>query len=160
MAETLPSKMSRTLRPLFSREPFHALREEMDDLIGRFSADWGGDWLSREFHPSLDLAETDDALEVRVDVPGMKPEEIDIEVTGNVLRISGERKDEKEEKGKAYHRVERRYGAFSRSVTLPCAVKEDKVKAECHDGTLTVVLPKVEKAKTHKVKVKGNGAGA
>jgi HSP20 family protein len=159
MPETLPTKVSRTLRPLFSREPFHALREEMDDLIGRFSADWGGDLFSREFSPSLDLSEVDDSLQIRMDVPGIKPEDINIEVTGNSLRISGERKEEKEEKGKHYHRLERRSGSFSRTVALPCAVKEDHVKAECHEGILTVTLPKTEKAKTHKVKVKGNGAG-
>ncbi len=157
MTETLPTKVSKSLRPLFSREPFHTLREEMDDLIGRFSADWGGEWLAKEFSPSMDLAETDESLQIRVDVPGMKPEEIDIEVNGTTLRISGERKEEKEEKGKTYHRVERRVGSFSRVVTLPCAVKEDKVAAECHDGILTVTLPKSEQAKMHKVKVKGNG---
>ena len=159
MTETLPTKVTKTLRPLFSREPFHALREEMDDLIGRFSADWGGDWFAREFSPSLDLSEADDSLQVRMDVPGVKPEQIEIEVTGNSLRISGERKEEREEKGKSYHRIERRSGSFARVVSLPCAVKEDQIKAECHDGILTVTLPKTEKARTHKVKVKGNGSG-
>jgi HSP20 family molecular chaperone IbpA len=113
MPETLPTKVSRTLRPLLNREPFQTLREEMDDLIG-----------------------------------------------GNSLSIRGERKDEKEVSGKTCHRVERRFGSFSRTITLPCAVQEDHVRAECHDGILTITLPKTEKAKTHKVLVKGKGAGA
>jgi HSP20 family protein len=71
-----------------------------------------------------------------------------------MLTISGERKDEKEEKGKTFHRVERHYGSFSRSVTLPSAVAEDKVDAQYHDGVLTVTLQKTEEAKSKKIKVK------
>ena len=84
--------------------------------------------------PALDLSETDTAIEVRMDLPGITAKDIDIQVSGNVLTVSGQRKEEKEEKGKTFHRVERRYGSFSRSVTLPCAVEESEVAAEYHDG--------------------------
>ena len=75
----------------------------------------------------------------------------------DIVRISGEHKEEKkedkEEKGRVYHRTERRHGSFNRMVTLPCAVKDDKVKADYADGVLTVILPKTEDARSHKVKV-------
>jgi HSP20 family protein len=156
MTVSLPTRISRGLQPFVSGDAFRALREEMDDLLSRFSADWDGEWVAQAVTPSLDLSETSDALQLRLDMPGVKPEDIDIEVTGNTIRISGERKEEREEKGKTFHRVERRMGKFVRSMTLPCAVRDDKITAESHDGILTVTLPKTETAKTHKVKVKSN----
>jgi HSP20 family protein len=129
----------------------------MDDLIGRFSRDHGEEWMPSVLSPAFDLSETDDSLQVRMDVPGIPAKDIHIDITGNVLRVSGERKEEKEEKGKTWHRVERRSGEFSRSVTLPCAVKEAKVEASCDDGVLTIRLPKAEEAKSHKVTVKSDG---
>ena len=68
------------------------------------------------------MAETDTALEAKIDLPGVKPDEIEIQLNGNVLTISGEHKEEKEEKGKTYHRLERHSGCFSRSIALPCPV--------------------------------------
>lgn len=156
MAVSLPSRVTRGLRPLFERDPFRVLQDEMDDLLSRFSQSWDEEWLAHVHAPSTDLSETENALQVRMDMPGIDAKDIDIELTGNTLRISGERKEEKEEKGKTYHRVERRMGSFARSLTLPCAVKEDKIRAECDGGVLTVTLPKTEEAKTHKITVKGN----
>jgi HSP20 family protein len=155
MTTTLPTRTSQTLSPLFSREPFRTLQEEMDNLISRFETEWNGEQLPRLMTPSLDLSETDDSLQVRMDMPGIKPSDIDIEVIGNTLRISGERKEEKEEKGKMYYRMERHYGTFARMVTLPCEVNENKIEAECHDGVLTLTLPKTEQSKSKKIKVKG-----
>jgi len=157
MNTELSTRISRRLAPFFSREPFHALQQEMDDLINRFSAGWNTEWAGGVSVPSIDLTETDKSVEVRMDLPGVKPEEISIEVSGNTLRVSGERKEEKEEKGKTYHRVERYSGTFARAITLPCAVKDERVDAECKDGVLTISLPKADEAKTHKIKVKGNG---
>ena len=159
----IPRRASRALTSFFGRDPFRALQAEMDDVLTRFSEVWTGDegLMERVRIPSLDLSETDGEVQIKVDVPGMKPEEIDIEVTGNTVRISGqhteEKKEDKEEKGRTYHRIERRSGSFSRSVELPCAVKEDKVSAEYKDGVLKMTLPKSEEAKTHKVTVKSNG---
>jgi HSP20 family protein len=124
------------------------LREEMQDLAERF-------WGEGEGGPSIDLSETDNSVEVKMDLPGIKPGEVDIQVNGNLLTISGERKEEKEEKGRTYHRLERRVGMFSRSLTLPCAVVEGEAAAEYRDGILSITLPKAEGAKTHKIKVKG-----
>jgi HSP20 family protein len=92
-----------------------------------------------------------------MDAPGMKPEEIEIEVAGDTVHIHGEHKEVKEEKGRKYHRTERRMGSFSRMLELPYDVKEDKVAAEYKDGVLRVTLPKAEAAKTRRVTVKANG---
>lgn len=142
------------LSTIFGRAPFWSLRDEMDHLLTRFSDDWNSGWLSQGFEASLDLSETNDKIEVHLDVPGIKPEEINVEVSGDQLRITGTRKDEKEETGRTYHRVERHSGSFSRSVTLPCDVKEDEIEACCDNGVLTVSLPKAEAVKCRKVTVK------
>lgn len=148
----------RTTRPEkagLSREPLAYLKREMDDLITRFSSDW----MAKEFTPAVDVTESDDAIDVTVDVPGMKAEDIHIEVAGSVLRIHGERKEEKEEKNKSFHRVERRWGSFARTIPLPCKVVDVKVDADYRDGVLHIHLPKTETAKAHKVKVKTHPAG-
>ncbi|MFO0918809.1 MAG: Hsp20/alpha crystallin family protein [Planctomycetaceae bacterium] len=155
MTTALSNRVSRALQPLL--DPFAGLQKEMDDLLNRFQSDWSGDRFPAITVPAADLSETDDSLQIRMDMPGLKAEEINIEVSGNTIRITGEHKEEKEEKGKTYHRIERRSGSFARAMTLPAQVKEDKVTAECKDGVLTITLPKTETAKTHRVTVKNNG---
>ena len=131
-------------------------REEFEDLVSRVWGDEGDGWLTRGLATALDISETEQAVEIRMDLPGVKPKDVDIQVSGNTLTIRGERKEEQhEEKGRNFHRVERRYGSFSRTVTLPCATREDEASAEYHDGVLSIVLPKTEEAKTKKIKVKG-----
>jgi HSP20 family protein len=154
----VPNRATRAMKSWFGRDPFRDLHAEMDNMLSQFAERWndaGG--LTETWNPSLDLSETNTDVQITMDAPGMKPEEIDIEVTGDTLRIHGEHKEEHEEKGRTFHRIERRAGSFSRFVELPCAVKEDKVAAEYKDGVLRVTLPKSEAAKTHKVAVKGNG---
>lgn len=154
MATSLPSKLSRGLSGWLSRDPFVDLRNEMDELMGRYVQDWNGGALSEMTLPSTDISETDEAIEVKMDIPGLTADEIDIEVRGNTLQITGEHKEEKEEKGKTFHRVERRQGRIYRSISLPTEVDEKKVNAECRDGVLTITLPKAEQAKSHKITVK------
>ena len=83
----------------------------------------------------------------------MPADNIDIEISGNMLTITGDRQEEKEEKGLTFHRVERRTGHFSRTVVLPCEIDEDRIEAKSDDGVLTVSLPKTEAAQTKKIKV-------
>lgn len=154
MSATLPMRIARRLQPWFGHDPLSTLREEVDDLFGRFLPEEGKDWWAGAFLPSLDMSESPEAIELLMDLPGMKPEEVTIEIRGNMLRISGERKEEKEENEKSYHRVERRTGSFSRTVMLPCAVNENEVKAEFDKGVLEITLPKAETARTHKIEVK------
>jgi HSP20 family protein len=141
--------------PSLWRDPFTALREEMNELRAQLIGDGGEGWLTGAMAPALDMSETDMAVDVRMDLPGITAKDIDIQVNGNLLTVSGERKEEKEEKGKTFHRVERSYGNFSRTVTLPCAVNESEVAAEYKEGVLTIKLPKAEESKAHKIKVKG-----
>lgn len=154
MSKTL-TKEPRPATNALRRPTFANLRREMEDLFSRMWSDHDGTWWTGDFSPSADLAETNNTFEIRVDAPGMTAKDFDIEVNGNVATIRGERKEEKEEKDKMFHRVERRYGAFSRSMTLPCNVNEDEVVAEYANGVLTVTLPKREDAAPKKVSVKG-----
>jgi HSP20 family protein len=103
---------------------------------------------------AVDVFETQDEITVNASIPGMKPEDIDISVTGDTLTIKGETQEEKEEKDGNYHLRERRYGAFQRSVVLPTLVNADKAEAEFKNGVLTLTLPKVEEVKPKSIKVK------
>ncbi|MBT6158256.1 MAG: Hsp20/alpha crystallin family protein [Planctomycetaceae bacterium] len=155
MTTELSPRPATGLGRFFDRDPFRSLQHQMDDLMASFSREWDGShWLSTEFHPSIDVSETDDAIEIRVDLPGIKPEEVDVEVRGNLLQITGERKEEREEKGKTWHRTERHVGKFARTMTLPCDVQDNEVEAECCEGVLRITLPKAEQARTHKIPVR------
>lgn len=107
-----------------------------------------------KFAPIANLAETETHYEVTVELPGMKPEEFNVEFRNGELWVTGERKEEKEEKEKTYHRLERRYGAFRRVFALPVAVDEEKVTAEYKEGILRINVPKVAEVKPKRVEVK------
>ncbi len=107
-----------------------------------------------EWSPLVDITEDEKEYVVKAEIPEMKKEDIKLNVEDNVLSITGERKYEKEEKGKKYHRVERAYGSFMRSFTLPEDADSSKVNAEYKDGLLKVHLPKSEKAKPKATEVK------
>ena len=109
----------------------------------------------REVALAVDMYETDAALVVTADMPGVKPEDLDISITGAVLTIKGETKPETEVKRESYHRQERRYGAYSRSVALPTPVNADQAEAKFKDGVLTLTIPKAEEAKPKVIKVQG-----
>ena len=108
------------------------------------------DWM-----PTVDISETEAEYLIKAELPEVRKEDVKVTVENGVLTLQGERRQEKEEKGKTFHRIERRYGNFSRSVTLPCTVVENEVAAEYHDGVLTIKLPKSEESRAHKIKVKG-----
>ncbi len=139
--------------------------KEMDDLQSRFAklfgltpariSNGGKEALTvAEWAPSVDITEDDREYLVKADLPEVKKEDVRVTVEGGVLTITGERKFEKEEKDKKYHRIERSYGNFLRSFTLPDAADGAKVSAEFKDGVLKVRLPKTEKAKPKAVEVK------
>lgn len=136
-------------------QPWKRFEREMEDLFERVGGTtWPVPFTDGEFAPRMNLAETDSEIEVTVDLPGMKLEEFEVELKDGELWISGERKEEKEEKGKTFRRMERHYGAFRRVVTLPAAVEEKNVKAEYHEGVLRVTLPKSEAVKPKHIEVK------
>jgi HSP20 family protein len=102
----------------------------------------------------VDVAEMEDEIKVSAELPGLDNEDIDVSLSDDVLTISGEKKEEKEEKGKNYYRSERSYGAFRRDIPLPSQVDADKVDAVFQKGVLTITLPKTAEAKAKKVTVK------
>jgi HSP20 family protein len=134
-----------------------ALRSSMDDWFDGFfrGLDRPLSFLGQRAWPAIDVAEKEDAILVRAEVPGMKPEEIDISVYGNTLTISGEKKEAKEDQNDGFYHVESTYGSFRREVALPMDVDEKKIEAVYKDGVLSVTLPKAEKSKAVKVQVKG-----
>ena len=130
-----------------------SLREEMNDLLNRFWAGAAEPFGLAEWSPSLDIAETDDAVLVDVEVPGIDPATLDISVTGDVLTIRGEKQEQATREGHNFHRVERRYGAFTRSLTLPASVDANRVEAGARHGVLSIRLPKRESAKARRVQI-------
>lgn len=105
------------------------------------------------FIPAVDVRESDDEFLFTAELPGIKRDDVSITLDDNVLTISGERKFESEENREQFHRVERSYGTFTRSFTLPHEVAEDKVKASFQDGLLSVTVPKTEKAKPRQIDI-------
>ena len=105
----------------------------------------------------IDMYQTKDDVVVKATLPGVKPEELDISITGDTLTIKGEHKEEQEVKEKDYLCKECRYGAFSRSVTIPTQVESDKAEAVFENGILTLIIPKSEQVKPKSIKVKAKG---
>lgn len=127
----------------------------MDDfLTDAFAPAFNREGLrTREWLPAVDIREDGEALKMFVEVPGMDREDVNLSIEDNVLTISGERRFEKDVEKEEYHRIERAYGTFSRSFTLPRNVDSEKVKATYKDGVLTIELPKVEEAKPRKIAI-------
>ena len=133
------------------------LRGRMDrvvDEVLRGLWDAGSEAVSsRSWSPAVDIHESADALTITAELAGLAPEEVEITVEDQVLTLAGERTFERETKGETLHRVERSYGAFSRSFTLPATVAADRVEAKFDRGVLTVTLPKAEASKPRKVRI-------
>ena len=132
MSTAVAKREANAARPWFRRSPLATFRDEMQDFVSQVFGE-EADWPMLRISPHLNLSETDQAVNVSLDVPGIDPKDVDIQVSGNTLTVSGERKEQREEKGKTWHRVECRSGSFSRTVMLPCPVKEDA--AECNTAT-------------------------
>lgn len=129
--------------------------EEFEELMERlFHSEEGMTPVKGWFTPRIDFTESDTQYEVKVDLPGLKPEEVKVELRGGDLWISGERKEEKEEEGKTFHRIERRHGEFRRVLPLPVEVAEEKIEARVENGVLTVIVPKSETVKPKSIEVK------
>ncbi len=136
-------------------EPFFGLRGlqgEMNRLFTDFFSEPSEKSLAAVI-PAVDLVETKDAIQVKVELPGVKKEDVEISLKDDFLVIKGEKKEEREEKGENRYYMERTYGSFSRVVTLPAKVKEDKIRASYKDGVLEIHLPKAEEAKPREIKV-------
>jgi len=148
--------MTRTLTPWTARLP--RLMEFETDFPRWMTEVFGPEngLFGREgkFLPEANLMETDKAFEVTVELPGMKPEDVKVEMKKDGLWITGEKREEKEENGKTYHRMERRAGMFRRVFAVPTDVVEEKIDARFTDGVLKVVLPKAERVAPRQIEVK------
>ena len=135
---------------------FGNMKQEMDRLFDRLVATKWDDYPTLgEWCPSMDISETKDSLVVKVEVPGMDQKDIRISLQENLLTITGEKRQEKDEKEERYYRVERSYGDFTRGVRLPVGVDGSKVVATFKNGLLTVTLPKTPAAKGTTIPIKG-----
>lgn len=141
-------------------DPFRELEEVSDRLNRMFARPVASRTNGKEtmivadWTPSVDISETEGEYQINAEIPDVKKEDVKVTLEDGVLTIQGERKHEKEEKGKKFHRIERSYGSFVRTFSLPDVIDEEKVKAEFKDGVLNLHLPKSEKAKPKAIEVK------
>jgi len=122
-----------------------AFRGKLDYLLKKFPVKELSRWPERpEFSPAIDISETENEIIVKVELPGIDQKDVEISLSGATLKINGEKRDEKKEKGEHFHRVERSFGRFAISLPLPCRVPEKEIKAEYKNGILSVKIPKAD----------------
>jgi HSP20 family protein len=137
-------------------DPFQemlTLREAMNHLLEESVVNPATVRGAKSYVPALDLSETTNGYTVELAVPGLKAENLEITIENNILTIKGEIKQTVEEAQRQYHRVERRYGAFTRTIGLPSTVQADAIQAELQDGVLRLEIPKAESIKPRKISV-------
>lgn len=145
--------------------PVMSLRNEIDHIFDQFlSHTWGGttgfdsfgrDLTGNQWAPSLDVRENEKEVKILMDAPGMDPKEINLSLQGSVLTVSGEKKEEKEEKEGNYIRTERSFGSFRRAVELPSSIDPESVEAEYKNGVLSVTIAKAVGAEPRKIPITG-----
>ena len=140
-----------------SSNPFDMIQSEIERVFDRFNGlsawTWPAAFSERAFSPSMEVVETDGAIEVTTELPGMDEKDVEISIADGVLSIRGEKKFEKDEKRKNYRLVERSYGSFERAIALPNGAEVDKIKAKMSKGVLKVEIPKPATAKSQQIKV-------
>ncbi len=144
-------------RNLVTWDPFRemtSMRDEMERLFDNMLGRYPRERADAFWVPSVDVEESNEAVTVRAEIPGMKKDDIKVTVSDDLVTISGERKHEVEQKDKTFHRIERVYGKFQRTIGLPADVEGDKAKASYKAGVLELVLPKSAKARAHEVQIK------
>jgi HSP20 family protein len=144
-------------------DPFRELRSLQDEMNRLFMSNLsrGGSeegFSSGAWSPQVDIFENKDQIVLEAELPGMKPENVEISIENNVLTLHGERKFEKKDEGDNFHRVERSYGSFTRSFTLPPTVSSENAQAEFENGVLRLTLAKREEAKPRRIEIKAGGS--
>ncbi|MBN2565862.1 MAG: Hsp20/alpha crystallin family protein [Candidatus Eisenbacteria bacterium] len=132
-----------------------SVSNEIDRAFDRMVRNWVSpvSFSESDWNPSIDVSESENEIVVKAEVPGVDPGDVEISVDSNNLIISGEKRQEEEEKDRNYYRLERSYGSFRRSFALPADVDVDKIKASSKDGVISVVIPKSGERKSKKVKI-------
>ena len=139
-------------------DPFRDLNM-LQDRMNRMFDDAGRTWRTDEpaatttWSPAVDIFETEGEIVVKAELPGMERKDIALNLENNVLTVRGERRFAKETKDENYHRIERSYGTFSRSFSIPATVDEEKIRADYREGVLKIVLPKKEQAKAKQIRI-------
>jgi HSP20 family protein len=128
-------------------------REDIYDLMDRFLAGIPSAESTTEWVPFVDISETDGEFNVRAELPGLDKNDLDVDVSGDVLSIKGEKKDEEEKKDKGYYMRESYFGSFQRNIRLPAEVQRDQVEATFKDGILNITIPKSEEKKARKIQI-------
>ena len=140
-------------------QPFSTLAAEREfdrlfrDSFTTFGGEREAEPSTRPWAPAVDIYETENSIVLKAELPGIDPKDVEVRVEDNTLYLKGERKFEKETKDENYHRVERSYGSFARSFSLPNSIDADKVVAEYKDGVLNLTLPKREEAKPKTIRI-------
>ena len=173
MANTPVEVTKAVAAPAAASDAWRSFRTEMDRLFERFAGGWGMPSLSRMFEaepavsygssftvpsPAVDITEDDAAYKVTVELPGMSEKEIEVVVSGDMLTLKGEKRQEKEQKEKNFYLSERSYGSFQRSFYVPEGVDRGKIAADFSKGVLTVTMPKTAKAVEQKKKIEVKSA--
>ncbi len=159
LRELMPWKRRELETERKQESPFHALQREMNRMFDRFTRGWSWGEMTEEeepwggFYPSVDVSETEQEIHVTAELPGLDEKDLDLSLSNNQLTIRGEKKAEKEEKGKHFYRKESSYGAFHRTIPLPAEVLEDKIEATYKKGVLKVRLPKTPEAQKAQKKI-------
>ena len=141
-------------------DPFRELSTVQDRMNRMFNDIWGRsrstdeDYISGSWMPAVDVRETKDSLEISAELPGLEPKDVEVSVENGVLILKGSRRFEKATEGETYHRVERAYGSFERSFSLPTNVDPEKVHAAYRHGVLHLTLPKREEAKPRSISIR------
>jgi HSP20 family protein len=131
--------------------PFEAFNRAIEEFFGDLNRNQES--VTRSWAPAVDVVETPERYEVRAELPGVKKEDVEISVENNVLTLRGERKFEKDEQKESFHRIERAYGTFVRSFTLPTRVNPEQVEAKFDAGVLTIQIPKATEARPRKIEI-------
>jgi len=142
---------------MFDLIPRTSVMFPVRDMFDRFFDDERvGNILSEDksFVPAFDISESDTEYSVVAEMPGIDKKDLDVMLTDGILTIKGEKKQETEEKGETYHRIERRYGSFQRSFRMPDGVQSDKIDATYKDGILKLLIPKSETSEAKKIEIK------
>jgi len=148
-----PGALSRLDLP---RDPFETMRSFFRDPFGELESVLS---LGRPYNPNVELKETGEAYQLKVDLPGVSEENVDVSVIGNRITISGKREEEEMHEGEHFHTYEREYGTFSRSFTLPSDANGESVNAKLENGVLSVTVPKVPEVRSMRVPIQSSKSG-